>query len=127
MRDFTKLSPKFWISKSQKKIRDAGPEAMIVALYLLSSPHSNMLGFYYLPLPLIAYETGLGLEGASKPDSATTMKTPNMYGYVIWPRCRLDNSSPQIRIVRAYTQSSQNCRIPDIKQCFMTGTGRLFI
>ncbi len=34
--------------------------------YLMTSPHANMLGLYYLPILYIAHETGLGLEGASK-------------------------------------------------------------
>ena len=42
------------------------PTAMLVGLYLLSNPHANMLGLYYLPKLFIAHETGLGLEGASK-------------------------------------------------------------
>jgi len=41
-------------------------EAQIVALYLMTSPHANMLGLYYLPKLYISHETGLGIEGASK-------------------------------------------------------------
>lgn len=41
-------------------------EAQIVSLYLMTSPHSNMLGLYYCPIMFIAHETGLGFEGASK-------------------------------------------------------------
>ena len=41
-------------------------EAQIVALYLLSNPHANMIGFYYLPKMFITHETGLSHEGASK-------------------------------------------------------------
>ncbi|EJU1133183.1 DNA-binding protein, partial [Escherichia coli] len=39
---------------------------MVVALYMMTSPHSNMLGLYYLPVLYIAHETGLDPEGASK-------------------------------------------------------------
>ncbi|HBN0617009.1 TPA: DNA-binding protein, partial [Escherichia coli] len=39
---------------------------MVVALYMMTSPHSNMLGLYYLPVLYIAHETGLAPEGASK-------------------------------------------------------------
>lgn len=35
---------------------------MVLALYLLTSPHSNMIGIYYLPLPYIAHETSLPLK-----------------------------------------------------------------
>jgi hypothetical protein len=37
-----------------------------VALYLMTSPHSNMLGLYYQPVLYMAEETGLSPEGASE-------------------------------------------------------------
>lgn len=66
MRDYGKVGPKFWIGATGKKLRAAGAEAQVVALYLMTSPHANMLGLYYLPQMFIAHETGLGIEGASK-------------------------------------------------------------
>lgn len=66
MRDYAKLAPTFWTGETGKALRKAGPEAVIVALYLVSSPHSNMLGLYYQPVLYMAHETGLGIEGASK-------------------------------------------------------------
>lgn len=66
MRDYAKLSPTFWTGATGKALRRRGSEAVIVALYLVSSPHSNMLGLYYQPVMYMAHETGLGIEGASK-------------------------------------------------------------
>lgn len=66
MRDYGKISPKFWMSGTGKEVRRRGMEATIVAVYLMSSPHSNMLGLYFQPIMYMAYETGLGMEGASK-------------------------------------------------------------
>jgi hypothetical protein len=66
MRDYAKLSPTFWTGATGKALRRRGSEAVIVAVYLMSSPHSNMLGLYYQPLMYMAHETGLGIEGASK-------------------------------------------------------------
>lgn len=66
MRDYGKVSPQFWIGKTGKALRNAGSEAQLVSLYLLTNPHANMIGLYYMPLMFIAHETGLGLEGASK-------------------------------------------------------------
>jgi len=66
MRDYSKVSPKFWIGATGKALRKAGAEAQVVALYLMSSPHSNMIGLFYQPSMYIAHETGLGIEGASK-------------------------------------------------------------
>jgi hypothetical protein len=66
MRDYGKVSPKFWIGGTGKALRKHGYEAQLVGLYLMTSPHSNMLGLYYMPQSFIAHETGLGFEGASK-------------------------------------------------------------
>lgn len=66
MRDYGKVSPQFWIGKTGKELRRAGYEAQLVSVYLLTSPHANMIGLYYMPLMYIAHETGLGIEGASK-------------------------------------------------------------
>lgn len=66
MRDYSKVGPQFWIGKTGKKLRAAGPAAQLVGLYLMTSPHSNMTGLYYVSRESIAHETGLGMEGASK-------------------------------------------------------------
>jgi hypothetical protein len=66
MRDYGKVAPQFWTGETGKKLKAAGPEAVIVAMYLMTSPHANMIGLYYLPMIYLAHETGLGVEGASK-------------------------------------------------------------
>ncbi|HDD9398988.1 TPA: DNA-binding protein [Escherichia coli] len=66
MRDYAKVSPRFWLGETGRVLRKAGAEAQVVAFYLMTSPHANMLGLYYLPVLYLAHETGLGLEGASK-------------------------------------------------------------
>lgn len=66
MRDYGKISPQFWTGKTGKAIKAGGPESVVVAMYLMSSPHSNMIGMYYLPMIYLAHETGLGMEVASK-------------------------------------------------------------
>ena len=66
MRGYAKINPQFWIGNTGRKLRAAGQETMLVGLYLLSNPHANMLGLYYLPTLFIAHETGLGVEGASE-------------------------------------------------------------
>lgn len=66
MRGYAKVSPKFWTGTTGKAIRKQGHESVIVALYLMTAPMSNMLGLYYQPMLYIAHETGLGNEGASK-------------------------------------------------------------
>lgn len=65
MREYGKVSPQFWIGKTGKALR-GNPEAQIVALYLMTSPHAEMTGIFHCPILYIAHETGLSIEGATK-------------------------------------------------------------
>ncbi len=65
MRDYGKVTSKFWIGTTGRELR-GNMEAQIVAAYLITSPHSNMIGLYYLPAMFLAHETGLSIEGAWK-------------------------------------------------------------
>lgn len=65
MRDYGKVAPSFWIGATGKALRgDAG--AQLLALYLMTSPHANMIGVFHCPVLYMAHETGLPFEGASK-------------------------------------------------------------
>lgn len=66
MRDYGKVSPTFWTGETGQAIREGGSKGVVVALYLMTSPMSNMLGLYHQPILYMAEETGLGLEGARK-------------------------------------------------------------
>lgn len=65
MRDYAKVSPHFWTGSTGKQLRQC-PESVVVSMYLMTCPHANMLGLYYMPLLYVAHETGLGMDGASK-------------------------------------------------------------
>lgn len=66
MRDYAKVSPKFWTGETGQELARRGSEAVIVAMYLMTSPHSNMLGVFHQPVLYMAEETGLPPEGAWK-------------------------------------------------------------
>lgn len=66
MREYAKVSPRFWIGPTGKTIRALGADCQVVALYLMTSPHANMLGLYHLPIPYLCADTGLSQQGASK-------------------------------------------------------------
>jgi len=66
MRDYAKVMPKFWHGETCQEVRARGSEGALVALYLMTSPMSNMLGLFSQPILYMAEETGLGLEGARK-------------------------------------------------------------
>jgi uncharacterized phage protein (TIGR02220 family) len=66
MREYAKVSGRFWSGETGRRLREAGRDAQAVALYLITCPSSNMLGLYYLPLPTFCHEVGISKEGASK-------------------------------------------------------------
>lgn len=77
MREYAKVGPKMWHGKTIKELRkkaeargsegaSRASEGVIVCLYLMTSPSSNMLGLFTQPLLYMAHETGLGEQGALK-------------------------------------------------------------
>lgn len=65
MRNYSIVVPQFWIGSSGRQLR-GDALAQVVALYLISNPHANMAGLYYLPLVTMAHEIGSPLKGALK-------------------------------------------------------------
>ncbi|WP_238923738.1 hypothetical protein [Achromobacter ruhlandii] len=66
MREYAKVGPQFWSGRTGRALKKQGPEAVIVAMYLMTCQHATMLGLYYLDPSYIAADTGLPLEGALK-------------------------------------------------------------
>ncbi len=66
MREYAKIHTNFWISKTGKKIKELGIVEQLLSIYLMSCPHTAMLGIYYLPLHIISHETGIPRRKASK-------------------------------------------------------------
>lgn len=107
MRDYAKVSPKFWMGKTGKDLRKQGMEAQLVGLYLLTSPHSNMLGLYTLPVVYIAHETSLGLEGAWK----------GLQGCIEAGFCQYDEESETVWVIEmAHFQIADKLKAKD-NQC----------
>lgn len=65
MRDYSKVSGQFWTGKTGRELR-GNMQAQVVALYLMTTHHANMIGVFHCPLVYIAHETGVEIEGASK-------------------------------------------------------------
>ncbi len=65
MRDYSIVTPAFWIGQTGKQLR-GDLEAQLLAVYLMTSPHSSMTGVFHCPVLYMAHETGITLEGASK-------------------------------------------------------------
>ena len=65
MRDYSVVTPAFWIGETGKKFR-GDLEAQLLAVYLITSPHSTMTGVFHCPILYMSHETGIPFEGASK-------------------------------------------------------------
>ena len=65
MYNYGRVFSSFWVSGSGKTLR-GDSESQLVALYLMSSPHANMIGVFHCPVIYISHEIGLSLEGATK-------------------------------------------------------------
>lgn len=100
MRDYARVLPQFWRGETGKSLR-RDPDAQVLAMYLMTCPSSTMTGLYYLPIPTIAHETGLTLEGASK--ALRRLSEAGFAHYdeqeeVIWvpemARCQIDDTLP---------------------------------
>ena len=61
MRSYATIRPTFWTRGSGKRLR-GDRDAQVLALYLMSSPHSNQIGLYHVALPTIAHEVGMSVE-----------------------------------------------------------------
>lgn len=107
MRDYGKVSPHFWIGKTGKELRQAGPESQLVALYLLTSPHANMIGLYYMPLAFLSHETGLTMEGAKKGLSSAIKA-----GF-----CKYDEQSEMVWVIEMATHQIGMALKPGDKRC----------
>lgn len=65
MRDYSKIASTFWTGVTGRALRGDAP-AQVVAMYLLTNPHSTMIGVYTCPPMYIAHETGLTITQAEQ-------------------------------------------------------------
>lgn len=64
--NYTKIHAEFWSGETGREIRKLGASAQVTALYLMTCQSSNAMGLFYLPIVLLAHETGSSFEGASE-------------------------------------------------------------
>jgi len=60
---YSKVFVKIWHSKD---FRTLSGDAKLLFVYLLTSPHRNMGGFYYLPFPYLCFDIGLDEDRVTK-------------------------------------------------------------
>jgi hypothetical protein len=65
------IFPEFWTGRTGRALREqGGKDAQILALYLVSNRHTNMIGLYHLELDDVRHETGLGAKAIDRGVSA---------------------------------------------------------
>ena len=60
---YRSLETYFW---TDPVVREFDPDAKLLFLYLLTSPHSHLSGLYYMPMPILLHETGLPADRLNK-------------------------------------------------------------
>lgn len=59
--------PEFWTGPTGRELRKrGGKEAQLLALYLATNRHANMLGLYHLLIEDVRHETGLSIRAIEK-------------------------------------------------------------
>jgi hypothetical protein len=120
MREYGSVSPQFWIGQTGKRLR-GNVEAQIVAFYLMTSPHSNMIGVFHCPILYIAHETGLPFEATSKglkslmeegfcqfDEASETVFVVNMAQYQVGSELK-SNDNKILGIRKAYLSIAEPC------------------
>ncbi len=65
MRDYGKVSPRFWIGETGRKLRKM-PDAQRIAMYLMTAPMAEMTGVFYCPIATILNDVGAPYEGLQR-------------------------------------------------------------
>lgn len=66
MREFNKVSAKYWLTPLIKKIKQLGTDAMYLSIYLQTNHHTHSLGVFYLPIQYIAHDTGMPVKNVQQ-------------------------------------------------------------
>lgn len=64
MSEYASFDASFWTGETGRLLHGY-PQAQVLAAYLFTSRHKNMIGLYFLPLQYAAHETGLSLAQVS--------------------------------------------------------------
>ncbi|WP_457492079.1 hypothetical protein [Tardiphaga sp. P5_C7] len=125
--------PSFWTGATGRALRQ-DVDAQVVALYLMTSPHANIIGVFRCPIQFIQLETGRPIEGASKgltklcelgfctvdPDTETVW-VHEMAHYQIGPE--LKGADKRIKHVRRFFDDIENAHI---KRAFFAKYGAAY-
>ena len=78
------VDTRFW---SDPKVRGLGRQSRYLFLYLMTNGHTHLSGIYYLPFPIIQFETGMDVEQVTAAmDELSTEKLTSFdpENHIIW-------------------------------------------
>ncbi len=61
-RRFASVAPTIWTSNTGREWRRLGRDYQVLGHYLITNPHANAYGLYYLPMVIVVEETGIDRE-----------------------------------------------------------------
>jgi len=64
MSEYASFDASFWTGETGRSLR-GNVHAQVLAAYLFTNRHKNMIGLYYLPLPYVSHETGMAIDTVS--------------------------------------------------------------
>lgn len=122
MSRYIRIASKFWTDEKTIKLPE---DARFLFLYLLTSPHSNMVGYYYLPKLYACHDMGWEMERFTKAftklleerliyycDTTSVILVPNFLKYN-----PIQNKNQAIGAVKAVQELPTNTLFPLFMQC----------
>jgi hypothetical protein len=102
------VDTKFW---SDEKVRELSSNAKLLFLYFITNQHTHLSGIYYLPFPVVLYETGLSEAQVKK--GIDTLSIPNLayFDYktdIVWVVNMLSYQGWGVKIKAAVEKQLQN-------------------
>ncbi|EQA5358081.1 DnaT-like ssDNA-binding domain-containing protein [Serratia marcescens] len=119
MRDYGKVHTSFWISDGMRQVSD---DARLLALYLLTGQHTNMIGCFRLPDGYVSEDLGWPFERVSKgfdelsnngfATRDSTSKWVLIRNFMEWNT--IDNPNQGISALRLFTQVPDNTSLKPV-------------
>jgi len=133
MRNYGSIPTTFWGDELGPVVK-GNPLAIAMIAYLMSSPHSNMIGIYRLPLEYVKYDTGFSekaireafvilekSEFAFYDDVAQVVYIPSYAAVQVAP-----SLSPKDKRISAIQREVDRTHHPEFKKRFLAVYGKLF-
>jgi hypothetical protein len=122
MSRYVKIATRFWSDEKTSLLKD---EEKLLFLYVMTSPHSNMVGFYVLPKLYIMHDLEWSTQRLSKPfdklledgfikycDKTSVILIPNFLKYNT-----IQNRNQAIGAIKALKEVPKNSLYPHFYEC----------